>query len=180
MSAAAPPAPAPPARPDPAGPPAPAPAPGRLWLPVGRGEILALAGLTLAAALLRLSQLAKLPPGLHVDEAYNILDAWAVMEGWRPVFLPANPGREVLYSYLQAALLAWTRPGCGSCPKGSPSAFAIPGSRSKPPSAPRGGPRRWRASRPCPWLGAWPECFWPTWAWARHGCGAAPCWRRRS
>lgn len=106
MSAAAPPAPAPPARPDPAGPPAPAPAPGRLWLPVGRGEILALAGLTLAAALLRLSQLAKLPPGLHVDEAYNILDAWAVMEGWRPVFLPANAGREVLYSYLQAALLA--------------------------------------------------------------------------
>lgn len=109
MSAAAPPAPAPadpPARPDPAGSPAPALAPGRLWLPVGRGEVLALAGLTLASALLRLNRLAELPPGLHVDEAYNILDAWAVMEGWRPVFLPANAGREVLYSYLQAALLA--------------------------------------------------------------------------
>lgn len=72
---------------------------------VGRGEALALIGLTLAAAALRLWHLGSLPPGLHVDEAFNILDARAVLAGWQPVFLPANAGREVLYTYWQALLL---------------------------------------------------------------------------
>jgi 4-amino-4-deoxy-L-arabinose transferase-like glycosyltransferase len=62
-------------------------------------------GLTALAAALRLWRLAELPPGLHVDEAYNILDARAVLAGWRPLFLPANAGREVLYTYWQAGLI---------------------------------------------------------------------------
>jgi 4-amino-4-deoxy-L-arabinose transferase-like glycosyltransferase len=46
------------------------------------------------------------PPGFHVDEAFNVLDARAMLrDGWRPVFLPANAGRDALYSYLQAPLL---------------------------------------------------------------------------
>ncbi len=59
----------------------------------------------LAAASLRLVALDRLPPGLHVDEAFNILDAEAIRDGWRPIFLPANAGREAAYSYGQAALL---------------------------------------------------------------------------
>ncbi len=64
------------------------------------------AALTLAALALRLWRLGAVPPGLHVDEAFNILDAQAVVAGARPVFLPANAGRDVLYTYLQAPLIA--------------------------------------------------------------------------
>lgn len=69
-------------------------------------ELALVIALTLLAAALRLWRIGDLPPGPHVDEAFNILDARAVLEGWRPVFLPANAGREVLYTYLQAPLLA--------------------------------------------------------------------------
>lgn len=65
-----------------------------------------LGALTALAAALRLWRLADVPPGFHVDEAFNVLDARAVLEGARPIFLPANAGREVLYTYLQAALMA--------------------------------------------------------------------------
>lgn len=71
-----------------------------------RAEWAAAGALLLAAAVLRLWRLAAIPPGLHVDEAFNILDAQAVAAGARPVFLPANAGRDVLYSYLQAPLVA--------------------------------------------------------------------------
>ncbi len=74
--------------------------------PVLRAELAVVAALTLLAALLRLYKLGQLPPGIHVDEAFNLLDARAVIAGWRPVFLPDNAGREVLYTYLQAPLLA--------------------------------------------------------------------------
>ena len=89
---------------DPAAPDRP-PAP-RGAAPVTRPELAALAAITLLAALLRGWQLGQLPPGIHVDEAFNLLDARAILTGWRPIFLPANAGREVLYSYLQAPLLA--------------------------------------------------------------------------
>lgn len=68
--------------------------------------MLAVIGLTLLAAALRLWRLDALPSGLHVDEAFNILDARRVLGGALPVFLPANAGRDVLYTYLQAPLLA--------------------------------------------------------------------------
>ncbi len=74
-----------------------------------RREAAAIVVIVLVAALLRVPTLggltgAGLPPGLHVDEAYNILDAREVLAGWRPVFLPANAGRDVAYTYWQAAL----------------------------------------------------------------------------
>ncbi len=74
-------------------------------LPSGR-ERAALVTVLLGAVGLRLAALDRLPPGLHVDEAFNILDARAIRDGWRPIFLPANAGREAAYSYLQAVLFA--------------------------------------------------------------------------
>lgn len=82
----------------------------------------------LLAAVLRFWRLESLPPGLHHDEAYNGLDALALLdgqefpifhEGWElyaqevhdgpvfqsktPVFLEGNYGREPLVAYLMAA-----------------------------------------------------------------------------
>lgn len=51
---------------------------------------------------LRLYRLGELPPGLQFDEAYNAIDAEQVLAGNRPLFLPANDGREALYTYWQA------------------------------------------------------------------------------
>lgn len=65
-----------------------------------------LAFILLAAAALRLPALDRIPPGFQFDEAYNAIDALRVMQGDRPLFLPANGGREVLYTYLQA-LMIW-------------------------------------------------------------------------
>lgn len=74
--------------------------------PVTRAELATLALLVLVGALLRSYRLGDWPPGFHVDEAFNLIDARAMIQtGWRPVFLPANAGRDVLYSYLQAPLL---------------------------------------------------------------------------
>ncbi len=73
---------------------------------VTRGELVALGLLIVIGAVMRGYRLAVWPPGLHVDEAFNLLDARAMIQtGWRPVFLPANAGRDVFYSYLQAPLL---------------------------------------------------------------------------
>lgn len=61
---------------------------------------------------LRLWQLDQLPPGLFFDEAYNGVDARAVVEGqaW-PLYFVGNNGREPLFLYWQAlwvALLGYT------------------------------------------------------------------------
>lgn len=69
-----------------------------------RKEWLVLLLITLLAAALRLYQLGVVPPGPQFDEAFNALDARLVLLGNRPLFLPANGGREVLYTYLQAAV----------------------------------------------------------------------------
>jgi 4-amino-4-deoxy-L-arabinose transferase-like glycosyltransferase len=71
-----------------------------------KGEVMLLAGLLLLASVLRLYLLGVVPPGLHVDEAHNGLDALRILDGARPVFLERNNGREVLYSYIQAPLVA--------------------------------------------------------------------------
>ncbi|MFQ6059242.1 MAG: glycosyltransferase family 39 protein [Anaerolineae bacterium] len=63
-------------------------------------------GLMGLAAALRLYRLPDLPPGFHIDEAYNMFDALRIVSGERPVFLEANAGRDVLYSYFQAILVA--------------------------------------------------------------------------
>ncbi|MBI3287551.1 MAG: glycosyltransferase family 39 protein [Chloroflexi bacterium] len=65
-----------------------------------------LAFILVVAALLRLYALDRYPPGLYRDEAYNGLDALAVLEGNTPLFFEANNGREPLFIYLQALSVA--------------------------------------------------------------------------
>lgn len=69
-----------------------------------RHDWMILIALTSLAALLRLYQLGAVPPGFQFDEAFNALDAARVLAGDRPLFLPTNGGREVLYTYWQVAL----------------------------------------------------------------------------
>lgn len=67
-----------------------------------RTDWILLALVTSLAAALRLFQLGTIPIGFHFDEAYNGIDTFLVMHGGRPLFLPANLGREPLYTYWQA------------------------------------------------------------------------------
>ena len=62
--------------------------------------------LVLLAAALRFYGLGVVPPGFQFDEAYNASDAANVLAGDRPLFLPRNGGREVLYTYLQATVVS--------------------------------------------------------------------------
>ena len=88
-----------------------------------RRDALWLAALFVVAASLRLPALDAIPPGFQFDETYNAWDALAVVEGARPIFLPANAGREPLYTYWQAPFVAlW-----GPTPIGVRLASAIPG-----------------------------------------------------
>src|SRR5581483_3901855 len=61
-----------------------------------------LALIALAALALRVYRLPELPGPIYSDEAYNGVDALAVLAGWHPIFFPANNGREPLHIYLQA------------------------------------------------------------------------------
>jgi 4-amino-4-deoxy-L-arabinose transferase-like glycosyltransferase len=60
----------------------------------------------LAAAFLRLFRLDELPPGMFSDMATNGLDIRDVFAGHLQIFFPANNGREALFIYLQALLVA--------------------------------------------------------------------------
>lgn len=62
------------------------------------------------AALFRFYQLGHWPPGLYRDEAFNGLDATAVLQGDLRLFFPANNGREPVYIYLVAAAIALLGP----------------------------------------------------------------------
>ncbi len=62
--------------------------------------------ITLVGASLRFVQLGSLPPGLYRDEAYNGLDALAILDGHTPLYFEANNGREPLFIYLLALPLA--------------------------------------------------------------------------
>jgi len=74
------------------------------------GAAAAVVAATLGALALRVADLgtglAGLPPGLHVDEAHNGVDALGILAGARPLYLTGNDGREALYSYVQAATVA--------------------------------------------------------------------------
>ena len=74
----------------------------RAW----RSEWLWLLLILLAAAFLRLWRLDSVPPGLTHDEANNVHDAAAVLDGERPLFFPVAQGKEPLYPYSVAALMA--------------------------------------------------------------------------
>lgn len=67
--------------------------------------------ITLVGAFLRLYQIDRLPPGPSFDAAFYGLDAYAILDGARPIFLATNSGREALFSYLVAALFALIGPG---------------------------------------------------------------------
>ena len=66
---------------------------------------LAAVGVTVLAAALRAFGLSVLP-GLHSDEAANGFDIIGVLNGSRPIFFPANTGREPLFIYFQSVLAA--------------------------------------------------------------------------
>ena len=75
-----------------------------------RWEVIAVAGLTIIALVARAIGLESVPPGLHIDEAHNGMDALRIVAGARPIYLAGNDGREALYSYVQAPLVAWLGP----------------------------------------------------------------------
>jgi hypothetical protein len=72
--------------------------------------LLALAATLAVAVFLRLYRLDAVPPGLAYDEAWEGLDALRILGGARPVFLDGNNGREPLFAYSAAPLLAWLGP----------------------------------------------------------------------
>ncbi|MFI5268045.1 MAG: glycosyltransferase family 39 protein [Chloroflexota bacterium] len=63
-------------------------------------------GLLLVSAFFRLYRLDSLPPGMFVDVATNGLDIRDVLAGHLPVFFARNYGREALFIYFQALLVA--------------------------------------------------------------------------
>lgn len=64
----------------------------------------------LAAAALRLYQIDEIPPGLTHDEADHGLTAWQIVNGKRAVYFTIGYGREPLYDYAAAALMALIGP----------------------------------------------------------------------
>jgi len=74
--------------------------------PERRAEWALLITILLAAAFLRLWQLGSTPPGLTHDESNNVHDAAAVLDGVRPLYFPVAQGKEPLYPYSVAALMA--------------------------------------------------------------------------
>jgi hypothetical protein len=82
----------------------------------------------LAGAALRFYALGDLPHGIYHDEAYYGLDAVSVLEGARPVFFPANNGREPLYIYILSLSVATF----GRAPFGLRFASAVIGALTMP------------------------------------------------
>ncbi len=62
--------------------------------------------ITALGAFTRVYKLPELPPGLYTDEAWYALDALDILDGARPIYLPANNGREPLFSYVLAISIA--------------------------------------------------------------------------
>ncbi|MGC9394689.1 MAG: ArnT family glycosyltransferase [Anaerolineae bacterium] len=71
-----------------------------------RWEWAVLVVILLAAAFLRLYRLDAVPPGLTHDEAGHVHDATAIAGGARPIYQTVGYGREPLYDYLGAGLIA--------------------------------------------------------------------------
>ncbi|MBI5670764.1 MAG: glycosyltransferase family 39 protein [Chloroflexi bacterium] len=64
-----------------------------------------------AGAAFRLADLDAMPPEMTRDQAANLLDAYAIQNGYHPVFFPRNTGREPAQLY--ATALAASVPGLG-------------------------------------------------------------------
>ena len=81
--------------------------------PIGERKLIELApvvGLTILAGAFRFYALGHAPPGLYHDEAFNGLDALGVLAGDRPIYFPANNGREPMYIYLVAVAVGLLGP----------------------------------------------------------------------
>jgi len=64
-------------------------------------------GVLLVAAFMRLWEISKIPPGLHDDESYHLLQAQAILAGKSlPIFITGNNGYEAMVVYLVAIPLA--------------------------------------------------------------------------
>ena len=84
------------------------------WERWGRSYLLPILLVVVVGAVLRLWAIDALPPGLASDEAAEGLDARAILNGARPVFLPSNNGREPFFAYCVAAVMAIFGPGVTS------------------------------------------------------------------
>lgn len=83
----------------------------RSRLKARRGELAAMLLIAAIAATLRFWRLQALPPGLHYDEAFNVLGALRVYRGeTRLIYFPENNGEEPMHIYLTALLFALTGP----------------------------------------------------------------------
>jgi 4-amino-4-deoxy-L-arabinose transferase-like glycosyltransferase len=65
-------------------------------------ERLLLAAVIVIAFFMRFYRLDQIPRGVLLDESFNGIDVLRILGGDRPIFLPANNGREALFIYLQA------------------------------------------------------------------------------
>lgn len=66
------------------------------------GLILAIA----AGIAMRLVKLGEMPPGLYQDEAFNGMDALAILDGDLALYFPENNGREPMFLYVMAGTVA--------------------------------------------------------------------------
>lgn len=73
-------------------------------------EVLFLFLILIVAACFRLYQIGQVPPGPHYDEAAAALDALDVLNGHHMVFSPRSYGREMLFVYVAAPLVALLGP----------------------------------------------------------------------
>jgi 4-amino-4-deoxy-L-arabinose transferase-like glycosyltransferase len=73
-------------------------------------EVLFLSLILIVAACFRIYQVGQVPPGPHYDEAAATLDALDVLDGRHTVFSPRSYGREMLFVYVAAPLIALLGP----------------------------------------------------------------------
>jgi 4-amino-4-deoxy-L-arabinose transferase-like glycosyltransferase len=73
-------------------------------------EVLFLSLILIVAACFRLYQVGQVPPGPHYDEAAAALDALDVLHGRHTVFSMRSYGREMLFVYVAAPLIALLGP----------------------------------------------------------------------
>ena len=65
-----------------------------------------LAAIIALGAFLRFYRINEVPPGLRFDEAFNLMDILALLQGQFAIFFPANNGREPLFNYLASVATA--------------------------------------------------------------------------
>ena len=66
-----------------------------------------LAAFIVLGAFLRFYRINEVPPGLRFDEAFNLMDILALLQGQFAIFFPANNGREPLFNYLATVATAF-------------------------------------------------------------------------